>query len=92
MPNEPDVTNWRHQGNARGVGSSIDGKEIRIIGLLSVIKAGDPLRQKLLWPLTLPRQAALELAAWIVAVAIPEKKGLTEFERILDYIRDKPVA
>ena len=87
----PDVTNWRHQGNRFGVGASIDGKEIRIMGLMEVIRVFRSITDPPVWPLTLSRESALELAAWIVAVAIPEKRGLTEFERILDYARGRPV-
>ena len=85
---DSDVTKWRHQGNRYGVGASVDGKKIRIMGLAAA--AGGPLSTVAAGPpLVLSREHALELAAWIVAVAFPQEG---EFERILDYIRGKPVA
>lgn len=79
---KPDITNHY------GVDSSDDGAVIRIMGLMPVIRAQTG-TQSPLWPLALLRQEALLLAAWIVAVASPENG---EFERILDYVRGKPVA
>lgn len=78
------LTNFRHQFNRFGVGSSIDGKEIRILGLQHVFSWADNHG-----PLALSRENALELAAWIVAVSFPEEG---EFERILNHVRGKPVA
>jgi len=74
-----DVSRWRHEFNRFGVGSSVDGKQIRVMGLMSA--------QAQIRPLTLTRENALELAAWIVAIAFPHDG---EFERILDHIRGKP--
>lgn len=94
-----DVSKWRHQYNRWGVGSSPDGKEIRILGLHTfcgrVIAdqlngTPDPERALAEWtPLSLTREHALELAAWIVAVAMPQDD---EFEKILAYVRGEPVA
>lgn len=74
------ISNWRHEYNRWGVGASVDSKEIRIIGLQPF--GGAP-------PLTLTREHALELAAWIVAVCMP-KEG--EFERVLAHVRGEPLT
>jgi hypothetical protein len=56
------------------------------IGNLPVIR-GKETEFRNVWPLALSRDNALELAAWIVAVACLEKRGLIEFETILDAVR-----
>lgn len=75
-----DVTKWRHGINRWGVGSSADGKEIRILGLCAAGTLAAPQRA----PLVLSREHALELAAWIVAVSTANAE---EFELILHYVR-----
>ena len=72
-------------GNHFAVGSSPDGTEIRILGLMPVIGKLPVIRSPgVPWPLSLTRENALVLAAWIVAVALPQ--GM-EFQTILDHVR-----
>lgn len=84
MKNEDNVAKWRHQGNRWGVGASPDGEQIRILGLRAGNFGELSYLEHRSQHLSLSREHALELAAWIVAVATP-REG--EFERILAYVR-----
>jgi hypothetical protein len=75
--------------NHFSVGASSDGQIISILGLFPVIGNLPVIRDftmagGLVRPLAMTRENAMELAAWIVAIADPQD---AEFHRMLDDVR-----